>query len=357
MKGLAIAAMMVVLLGGFLAWQRSADDAADGSGGERLAGLGARSDDGSAGRAAGGAANPAGAAKRPGFNSSPTRRNSAGGAAGGGAMPGGGGPGGGGPGGGLHAGAAGGRDGAAHGGGMTLPGGAPVAKAAADRAESLPDAREHREKVQRDVAVEPPQAGDPDLLLSVPLKGAIDTESGIPPISAEGLNVGQDGAVQFGDDAMVQFQADGNINGEAGTIGFDITPNWAGDDPTNQSFVQVLSGDNVWENRLSLVKNYNNLRFILVDDTGVERNVGLEINDWAPGESHRVTATWGDALMSLYVDGRLVGQNTYEGSLKVSPGGPIYLGYNRGGVYSGPGGALSDFKIYGRTLDQAEVGQ
>jgi hypothetical protein len=355
MKGLGIAAIVIALLGGVIAWQRWSDERTAG-GSEPLAAQGADSEaglPGGAGGAAapGSAANPAGAAKRPAFGAATTRRNSTGGVAGSDAMPGGGGAGA------VHAGAAGPRDGAAPGGGMTLPGAAPVAKAAADRAEQLPDAREHREKVQREVAVEPPQAGDPDLLLSVPLKGAIDTESGIPPISAEGLNVGQDGAVQFGDDAMVQFQADGNINGEAGTIGFDITPNWAGGDPTNQSFVQVLSGDNVWENRLSLVKNYNNLRFILVDDSGVERNVGLEINDWAAGERHRVTATWGDALMSLYVDGRLVGQNTYEGSLKVSPGGPIYLGYNRGGVYSGPGGALSDFKIYGRTLDQSELGQ
>jgi hypothetical protein len=118
----------------------------------------------------------------------------------------------------------------------------------------------------------------------------------------------------------------------------------------------VLSGDNVWENRISLVKNLDTLRFILIDNTGVERNVGLQIGDWAPGEAHRVTATWGDALMSLYVDGRLVGQNTFEGNLQVSPGGPIYLGYNKpGGAYVGPGGALSDFKIYSRTLDQSEV--
>ncbi|MDX2170998.1 MAG: LamG domain-containing protein, partial [Deltaproteobacteria bacterium] len=241
--------------------------------------------------------------------------------------------------------------------GMSLPG-EPIAKAAADRAHELPDAREHREKVQRDVAVEPPQSGDPDLLLSVPFNGAVDTEAGVPPVSAEGLTVGQDGTVQFGDESMVQFQTDGNFNGEAGSIGFSITPDWSGNDPTNQSFVQVLSGDNVWENRLSLVKNYNNLRFILVDDTGVERNVGLEINDWAPGEPHHVTATWGDAQMSLYVDGRLVGQQTYEGTLRVPSGAPIYLGYNRpGGTYVGPGGAISDFKIYGRSLDQAEIGQ
>lgn len=344
MKGLAIAAIVVVLLGALLAWRRGSDDAALGGSDDELAALGTSR--GPAGGTAGGGANPPGAARRPGFNPAATpRRNVAGAIAGsraaGGAQP---------------AGGAG-REGASRGGGVPVPDGAPVAKSAADRAEELPDAREHREKVQREVAVEPPQVGDPDLLLSLPLKGAIDTESGVPPLSAEGLNIGQDGAVQFGDDAMLQFPVDGNINGEAGTIGFEITPNWAGDDPTNQSFVQVLSGDNIWENRLSLVKNYNNLRFILVDDTGVERNIGLEINDWAPGESHRITATWGDALMSLYVDGRLVGQNTYEGSLKVSPSGPIYLGYNRGGVYSGPGGAISDFKIYGRTLDQSELGQ
>ena len=231
-----------------------------------------------------------------------------------------------------------------------------AAKSAADRAQALPDAKQHREKVLDKPAVAKQPGDDPDLLLSVPFKGDVDIEAGVPPRSVEGLST-EGGAVTLGDAAMVQFQADGNINGDAGTIAFSIAPTWAGADATDQSFVQVLSGDNVWENRISLVKNLGNLRFILIDNTGVEHNVGLEIGDWAPGEAHRVTATWGEALMSLYVDGRKVGQTTYQGALEIAPNGPIYLGYNRpGSTYVGPGGAISDFKIYGRSLGADEVG-
>jgi len=235
--------------------------------------------------------------------------------------------------------------------------GGPEAKAAAERAHDLPDARQHREQVLEQIAPEPPPGADPDLVLSVPLKGAIDTEAGAPPVHAEGMTVGQDGTVQFGDGAMMKFEADASLGDDAGSIAFSIVPDWAGSDPTNQSFVQVLSADDVRENRISLVKNLDSLRFILITDTGIEHNVGLEIGDWGPGEPHRVTATWGESQMSLYVDGRLVNQLTYDGRVKVAPGGPIYLGYNQpNSAYVGPGGAISDFKIFGRTLDAGEVG-
>ncbi|MEO8604291.1 MAG: LamG domain-containing protein [bacterium] len=228
----------------------------------------------------------------------------------------------------------------------------------AQRAAALPDAKQHRQTVSEADAV-PPQDpnADPDLLLSMHFDGEPNVDAGVPPQSADGVEVHDDGAT-FGDKAVMTFAAAGNVNGDAGSIALSVTPDWAGSDAGGQAFVQILSGDHVWENRIAIGKDSGSLRFILVDNTGVERNVGIEIPDWQPGQTHQVTATWGDALMSLYVDGRQVGQNTYAGTLQVPPSGPIYLGSNRSDVnYNGVGGRVTDFKIFGRALGADEVGK
>ena len=86
-----------------------------------------------------------------------------------------------------------------------------------------------------------------------------------------------------------------------------------------------------------MVKNINSLRFIIIDEGGVERNVNILIDDWQPGEAHQVTATWGEALMSLYVDGNLVGQNTMPNDLNFPTTTPIHIGSDFPGTsYAAP---------------------
>lgn len=196
---------------------------------------------------------------------------------------------------------------------------------------------------------------DPDLIFSVPLNGSVAAEDATEPLDAQGLEIDEDRVV-FGKSSRLTFPADGHVNGEEGSIAFDITPDWAGSDPTNNSLVQIRQ-NGVWQNQLQLIKNFNSLRFIFIDDTGVERNVNTYIDDWPAGERHRVTATWGEAMISLYVDGRLIGQDTYEGTFRVAPGTPIHIGSDfAGSDHSGAGGTISNFKIYRRALASDEVG-
>jgi hypothetical protein len=86
------------------------------------------------------------------------------------------------------------------------------------------------------------------------------------------LAVGDDGVV-FDEDSYVTFPADGNVNGAAGTIQFEIEPQQAGSDKTSNSLVQTRN-EHVWENRLQLVKNFNSLRFVFIDNTGQGRKIG-----------------------------------------------------------------------------------
>jgi len=193
-----------------------------------------------------------------------------------------------------------------------------------------------------------------EVLLSIPFDGSVDPKVGGGPISAEGL-VSDNGAVEFPPDAQLSFPAGHNVRGNAGSIAFDITPEWAGADPSDNSMVQIRR-DNVWENTLGIEKNLDSLRFIIIDSVGVERNVNIPIDDWPAGEERQLTATWNRSTMALYVDGQLVGQNTLDHPFDVTPTTPIHIGSDfEGSSFAGAGGAIRDFTIYGRALNAQEV--
>jgi hypothetical protein len=143
----------------------------------------------------------------------------------------------------------------------------------------------------------------------------------------EGVYEPDDGGegLKFSDDAQMTFSEAGGANGEAGTISFDVEPDWAGGDKTDNSLVQIRA-ENQWENRLQLVKNGRYLRFILSDSLGREADISVPIDGWVPGETHSVTASWGDGRTSLFLDGALAGSNTYDGQFNIAPDTPLYLG-------------------------------
>ncbi|MFN8643657.1 MAG: LamG-like jellyroll fold domain-containing protein [Candidatus Binatia bacterium] len=138
-----------------------------------------------------------------------------------------------------------------------------------------------------------------------------------------------------------------------GTIAFDIEPHWDGDQ-TNNSLLQIRD-EHQWENALAIVKNYNSLRFIIIDESGVETNVNVYIDDWRAGDAHRVAASWGEALMALYVDGVQVGQATLPHELAFGDAtAPIHVGSDySGSQYRSANGRISNLTVYGRPSPRA----
>jgi hypothetical protein len=192
------------------------------------------------------------------------------------------------------------------------------------------------------------------VLLSIPLKDSVDPEQGGGPTQAEGVEVKRDG-VEFTEEAQYTLPARGHVDGERGTIAFELQPHWAGSDETNNSLLQIRD-EHQWENNLQIVKNYNSLRFIIIDSAGVESNVNVYIDSWRADEPHRVTATWGEALMTLYVDGQQVGQSTLPNDLVFRDTTPIHVGSDfPGSLYAGADGRIRDLRIYGRPLAPGEI--
>jgi hypothetical protein len=201
----------------------------------------------------------------------------------------------------------------------------------------------------------PKQGETGDLLVNLPLKGEVKPEVGAGSIQSDGL-VSQGGQVDFPDNAQLTFPVGGNVNSKAGTISFDVQPGWAGSDQTNNSLVQIRD-EHTWENSLAVEKNFGSLRYIIIDSSGAEQNVNVPIDDWAAGERRQITATWDNTSMALYVNGQLVGQTPLPNPLAFNDTTPVHVGSDfPGSTFTGAGGPISGFKIYGRALGAGEIG-
>jgi len=211
---------------------------------------------------------------------------------------------------------------------------------------------------QNEVVDEPPpdqpQHDPGGVLLSIPLKGSVNPDQGGNVTQVDGVVV--DGnSVDFTDQAQYSLPAEGHVDGEMGTIAFEIEPHWSGADETNNSLLQIRD-EHQWENNLQLVKNYNSLRFIIIDEAGVETNINVYIDNWQADQSHRVTATWGEAQMALYIDGQQVGMTTLPNDLAFGDATPIHVGSDFPGTqYAGANSRISNLTIYGRPLSAGEI--
>lgn len=203
---------------------------------------------------------------------------------------------------------------------------------------------------------DPSKSDNPEdgLVLSIPFDNSTLPDKGEPPVTEEGVAFDGHGAT-FSTDSQLAIPDTGNLGDAAtGTISFCLRPQWSGDQPTDASLVNLRTG--AFANRVQIAKNGQYLRFLLADNTGHESGAGVSIYNWEPGETHLVTATWGQASSSLYVDGQLVGSQSYQGEIQIPPGTPMYIGSDIPGGNPGAGGTLSDFLVYNRPLSQDEIG-
>ncbi|MFQ5666498.1 MAG: LamG domain-containing protein [Candidatus Binatia bacterium] len=199
------------------------------------------------------------------------------------------------------------------------------------------------------------QDEDSGPVLSLPLEDSPEAEDGETAVFEKGVTFDGKGAVFSADSEFVVPNA-GNIKGDAGTLSFSLEPQWGGGDEGDASLVQLRTPD-VWENRLQIFKNGRYLRFLFTDNTGQERNIATTIDNWEPGQQHKITATWGEALQSFYVDGHLIGQQTYSGTLDVQPGTPLHIGSDIPNGGPSAGATISQFQVYNRALPPDQIGR
>lgn len=203
-----------------------------------------------------------------------------------------------------------------------------------------------------------PQGANDAPLLELPLKNDTLAADLTAPIDEQDVKRSDaaDG-MEFPENAVLEFEdASRFIKGETGTISVDVVPSWNGSDPgfDSNALVEVKTRE-MWQGRMALFRNGSYLRFVWFDDNGVETGVAVGITDWVAGERRRITATWGDALMAVYIDDQLAGQVTYSGQFSVPQGMPLFVGSSPINHVRGANATLSNFKVYGRALTAEEV--
>jgi len=196
-------------------------------------------------------------------------------------------------------------------------------------------------------------------VLSLPFDKTTQPDKGEGPLVDQNVSCGEDGeGCLFNADSQFAIPDAGNLSGEAGSISFCLQPQWGGTDPSNASLVTLHS--NTWENRFSVFKNGSDLRFLLWPNSGIETGVGARIDNWQPGTWHPVTATYGPDpntgvnMVSLYVDGTLIGQSPYDSSVNL-PQSPLYIGSDSPAGSPAALSALKDFQVYNRVLGAGEA--
>jgi len=202
-----------------------------------------------------------------------------------------------------------------------------------------------------------PEDGGP--VLSIPFDNSPDPVRGdTKPVEDKGVSYNSEGAT-FSTDAQMVIPDAGNISGEAGSISFNLKPDWGGGDTTDASLVQ-LREPNQWDNRLQIFKNGDYLRFILTDNTGIETDPAFRIDNWQPGDTHQITATWGRdengaGVVNLFVDGQLAAQKNVDGQLQINPGTPLFVGSDYAGGQTGARGTISNLEIFHQALPADQI--
>jgi 4-amino-4-deoxy-L-arabinose transferase-like glycosyltransferase len=195
---------------------------------------------------------------------------------------------------------------------------------------------------------EPP----PVEVVARPMLGGDPTQ----PTQKERIELNASGfALAFGEGERFAFAHPSPEAGQAGTISFEIQPAWNGEEAGVHLFMQIR-GSTEWHSRVLILKDGGYLRYLFTGNTGIERGVGVPITSWTRGERHTVTATWHDGTAALYVDGKPVGEDTYQGELEITPRTLLYMGSdNPADPARAAMAKIQSLKIYGRALEPSKV--
>jgi len=182
-------------------------------------------------------------------------------------------------------------------------------------------------------AVPPPEDGaatpaepgrSPSDRFSVSFDGSATAADQTAPVIEQGLEIDPNGgAALFPPTAVLAYPDAGGVNSEEGTIALWVRRETDPQDEKGRAFIELRT--DTWENRIEFGMGPRFVRFLLTTSDGTEVGVGSSI-DWAQGEWHHVAATWGQALLALYIDGSVRDQRTYDGTAAISPSALLYVG-------------------------------
>lgn len=158
---------------------------------------------------------------------------------------------------------------------------------------------------------------------SAPFDKSATTAENVAPLIEQNVEYDpEQAAAHFPPGAALAYPDAGGVDPEQGTIAFWLRREWDPTEPSSRPLVQLRTA--TWENRLEIGVGSTYLGFNITTGEGGENGAGSPIG-WGADEWHHVTATWGDSLMSVYIDGQLADQRPYNGALSLPSSTPLYM--------------------------------
>jgi hypothetical protein len=190
--------------------------------------------------------------------------------------------------------------------------------------------------------------------LSVSFDGSTVAADQTPPLFAEGIEFDPAfGAARFPPAAVLAYPDSGGISLEEGSIAFWVRMEWDPSQPIEgKSLAELRVG--TWENRFEMRMGSTYVGLLLTTSDGTEHGVGANPH-WTPGDWHHIAATWGQALMQLYIDGDLRDQRAYAGEVLLPPDTPLYVGSQRKGPQNQGTVSMRAWNVFQRILTPDEI--
>lgn len=186
------------------------------------------------------------------------------------------------------------------------------------------------------------------------LQGATAAADGKEPVVEKNTESDGNDGIYFPNDAQLAYPNRAGVQGEAGTVALWVEPvDWDGQDAGVHSFFR-LNDPTEGGYRFHLLKDSSNLRFQFMTEHG-ENNVRVPIDWWPQGEGHHVAATWDSNVLRLYVDGVAMGEQAYQGTLRVPANVPGWWGSNLESGTQGAGAVLKNTLVADRPFAEAEI--
>jgi concanavalin A-like lectin/glucanase superfamily protein len=135
----------------------------------------------------------------------------------------------------------------------------------------------------------------------------------------------------------------------AGTLSFWTRPDWDDGNLDDATFVQL--GDS----GIFVTKVGDSLRFAVTDETGVEQDLDFPISSWERGHWRYIAATWDNGTYALYVDGKLIAEQSFTNPPDFQPDMRVYVGTDASADTAVAPAVVNRLTVLNRGVDPGEV--
>jgi hypothetical protein len=148
---------------------------------------------------------------------------------------------------------------------------------------------------------------------------------------------------------QIELAEANGMGSAAGALSFWMRPDWDDGNHDDATFVQL--GDS----GIFVTKVGDSLRFEFIDETGSEQSLDFPISSWKRGHWRFIVATWDSGTYALYVDGKLIAEQSLTNLPDFQQETRVYVGTDAAANTAVAPAVVNRVKVLNRGVDPGEV--